>query len=54
MEIAKIEKGKDYFGRKYWQITAPDGRWIRFFEYIGWTRESAAQAFTENFERYYG
>lgn len=54
MEIAKIEAGKDYFGRKYWQITAPDGSWIRYFEYIGWTRETAAKAFAGNFEYYHG
>lgn len=50
MQIGKVELVKDYFGREYWKISAPDGRWIKFAVHTGWTRETAMEAFKNRFE----
>lgn len=50
MQIGKVELVKDYFGREYWKISAPDGRWIKFAVHIGWTKQTAMEAFQNRFE----
>lgn len=53
MEVSKCEVRHDRFGRKYWRIYAPDGRYIQFYEFVGWTEETAKEAFKNRFDYYW-